>query len=317
MRESELIRLESLNKEEIFRVLKSIMSHLASVETMEAVYDELKGLTYNGSTGVTSLNKKIYARHPRMRNSDLSDSEWWTIHFARIIGNESFAKEKDIRESINNGNIITIYHGDDFNTEKIDVSLMFNGNNQEGVGIYFGSRKVAEDYGSNIISAEVDSSRFIASRKSMADEIGETEDECEDKIYRMLHHLHQKDIHNEDFFYCVTDYGYVIGEIDEVDDVSLHFLSEKLIREEVRNFQITLAEIFGVERFVEAWKAVLPDIVGTYAEETGFYAILDDKIAVSKVGLDEDKKMADKIAETKARVRSKSSSKKLRTSIAP
>ena len=62
-----------------------------------------------------------------------------------------------------------IYHGDNHNTKKLDVSLMRHGNNQEGVGIYFSDKiDSAFDYGKNVVSAEINTSKFLHSRANLS-----------------------------------------------------------------------------------------------------------------------------------------------------
>jgi len=62
-----------------------------------------------------------------------------------------------------------VFHGDNYGTKKINVALMNNGNNQEGVGIYFSNElKDAEDYGANVVSVLIDEDNFINSRASIA-----------------------------------------------------------------------------------------------------------------------------------------------------
>jgi len=65
------------------------------------------------------------------------------------------------KEFINEAsNMVTIYHGDNYGTKKLDPKLMNNGNNQEGIGIYFGTLDVAEDYGKNIVQVTVNKKDF-------------------------------------------------------------------------------------------------------------------------------------------------------------
>ncbi len=56
---------------------------------------------------------------------------------------------------LNENKNITLYHGSDYKTQKIDSSLMMQtlNNSLEGVGIYFGDLEMAEHYGTVVIPA--------------------------------------------------------------------------------------------------------------------------------------------------------------------
>ena len=65
--------------------------------------------------------------------------------------------------------MLQVFHGDNYDTKKINIALMNNGNNQEGVGIYFSDKiKDAEDYGANVVSVLINEDNFINSRASIA-----------------------------------------------------------------------------------------------------------------------------------------------------
>ena len=60
---------------------------------------------------------------------------------------------------------------------------------------------------------------------------------------------------------------------------------DKMTTEEVRNFQITMAQEFGVVDFVEAWNKIIK-IPGTFQEQGGdeiWYAIIDTTINLKKL----------------------------------
>jgi len=155
---------------------------------------------------------------------------------------------------------------------------MNNGNNQEGIGIYFSNiLETAETYGKNIVSAEIEHKKFIDSRKSISDYVNIS------KIVKLFEYLHNTD--NEPFYYLATDWGIEISEPEDVDKQVLLQLAKNMSTEEVRNFQITLAEEFGVVDFVEGWNKIIK-IPGTYQKQSDkeyWYAIIDTSIKVQKI----------------------------------
>ena len=223
---------------------------------------------------------------------------------------ERCARDDKTPKIDHDSNMITLYHGDKYQTKSIENSLMFNGNNQEGVGIYFGSKEIAESYGFNIVSIDIDKTKFVASRESMADEVADTEEECGEKVYSLLLNLHNRDKENIKMYQLLNDYGLELSHPSEVNESLLYSLSEILIDEEVRNFQILMVEMYGVEKFAEAWKETFPDIVGTYSKETGFYAVLDNSIPVTQIGNHQKDELREKIESTKEKVKEKTSPKK-------
>ena len=172
---------------------------------------------------------------------------------------------------------VTIYHGDNHKTKKINVNLMNNGNNQEGIGIYFGNTiDVAQTYGKNIVKATIDKSKFVDSRKEISI-IGKS------KIKRILKELYKVD--SESMYYLLTDYGVEVYEPEEVEgfhiDEGIQFISD----EEVRNFQIDMVERFNLKSFVEIWNRVTK-IDGTYQKQTPektWYCVINPKIKLETV----------------------------------
>ena len=49
------------------------------------------------------------------------------------------------------------------------------------------------------------------------------------------------------------DYGFEVYEPEDVQDYHLEQLYNKIKEEQIRNFQIELAQKFGTENFVKAW----------------------------------------------------------------
>jgi hypothetical protein len=176
---------------------------------------------------------------------------------------------------------ITIYHGDNYGTKKLDPKLMDNGNKQEGIGIYFGDYETAKDYGKFIVEAEINPKMFMDSRKDLVKYV------TPDKIAKLLIMMEpgliwtKKD--KENLWSLATDYGVEVVRPEDLKTYHIHELAELMKEEEVRNFQITLTETFGVDRFVEVWNRYLPRWHGTYNPRNNIYAIINTKIKVKPV----------------------------------
>jgi hypothetical protein len=178
------------------------------------------------------------------------------------------------KDFITEGVTVT-YHGDNFGTKKLDAKLMNNGNNQEGIGIYFGPLETAQGYGKNIIKTEVNPKNFIGSRDDVSKHIKKI------SILALLTELHRTD--NEPFYYALTDWGKEIMEPEDVTRDDLMFLANVYKDEEVRNFQIDLAEKFGVTTFVEIWNRIFKNIHGTYNKDLDWYCIINTKQKVKSL----------------------------------
>jgi hypothetical protein len=161
--------------------------------------------------------------------------------------------------------------------KKLEPKLMNNGNNQEGIGIYFGSLKTAETYGTNIVKTEINPKNFIDSRKDIIDFLKIKQ------IENILIDMWKSD--EETMYYMITDWI----EVSEPEDISISdikYLADKMKYDEVRNFQITLAEQFGVVEFVESWNKHCKNIYGTYQvqnKDETWYCIINTKVKVSKI----------------------------------
>ena len=170
---------------------------------------------------------------------------------------------------------IIIYHGDNFGTTKIDAKLMNNGNNQEGIGIYFSNNiDTAKSYGKDIIKIE-GNLKLIPSRVDMSI-INDK------KIYNLLKDMHKADL--EKFYYYISDYIEVY-EPEDVNDKHIIEMIKYAKSEQVRNFQVDMAEKFGVEEFVKSWNKHIK-IDGTYEKQNSkeiWYAIINTDIKVEKI----------------------------------
>ena len=186
---------------------------------------------------------------------------------------------KSFKEVLNESKKITIYHGDNHKTTKLSPKMMMQtlSNNQEGIGIYFGTLEVAKEYGKNIISVEVDSKSFFNSRDLIKDVRY-----LKTNLYKLLSELHKLD--NEPLYYSATDWGIEVHKPKDMTQQHLKELSLNLVAEEVRNFQISMAQDFGVEKFVKIWNKILPKNNGTYNNDIGgIWAIINPKLKVTEV----------------------------------
>lgn len=172
--------------------------------------------------------------------------------------------------------MITIYHGDDFGTTAINPKLMNNGNNEEGIGIYFSNNlSTAKHYGKDVVSCEVDESKLIDSRAMVA-KLGKA------KVKKVLMAMMKADL--ETFFYLASDYVEVV-EPEDVEEWHIDPIYANMSDMQVRHFQIMLANQFGVETFVDAWNTHIK-LDGTFHEQRDgevWYAITNPKIKLSKV----------------------------------
>jgi len=181
------------------------------------------------------------------------------------------------KEFINESTVIT-YHGDDFNTKKLEAKLMNNGNNQEGIGIYFGSLATAETYGKDIIKAEINPKNYIDSRKNINKYLTIRQ------IIKILKDMYKVD--EETMYYMITDWGVEISEPEDIMEEHIEFLADKMQNEEVRNFQITMAQEFNVIDFVESWNKHCKNIHGTFQKQGNgeiWYCIINTNVKVQKV----------------------------------
>jgi hypothetical protein len=171
---------------------------------------------------------------------------------------------------------VEIYHGGSFYitdlNKHVDSMYHDNSNNQEGVGIYFGTLKTAEFYGDKIVRTTINPKKFLNSR----DEIGKYISAS--KIEKIIKSLNAS---NEDFWYMYSDYGIEVSEPKDIRAFHHRMLAELLMDEQVRNFQTNLVAQSSVKSFVDAWK-LHSGFYGTYEAEQDFYALIDndDKIEV-------------------------------------
>jgi len=187
---------------------------------------------------------------------------------------------KSLREFLSEGAQTNIYHGGSRVIRRLEPKSMHHGNsnNQEGVGIYFGDTiEIAQTYGKKLVYIEVDKRKFVDSRA---------------QAKRVLKAKHIADILidaletepsvKEDLFYFVSDYVEVRDE-DDLEKWHMEEVAKHLINDEIRYLQVTLAEVLGVEIFVESWNYYVSHIHGTYNASEGFWSVINTDYRVYPV----------------------------------
>lgn len=245
-------------------------------------------------------------------------------------------------------NIVTLYHGDDFNGamvecsikgNKLDTTRMHTGNLQTGTGVSFDKKiSVAESYGKNITTTQANHNHFLNSREPMGEELEafyqlnhpQTQIDSVELLTDLMLDMHIENVKNLDeldlfevgVYNLATDwfaideeeftqeikkqrklaisfrpcdkYSKVQNKYSEVFEETRSYINtlvSNIMDDEVRNFQITMADTFTIQSFQNAWKEHLPTAVGTYDKNTEFYAIINDKdLEIKKHILQKEKK---------------------------
>jgi hypothetical protein len=182
------------------------------------------------------------------------------------------------KKFINEAKTVITYHGGNtiLNPSKdIKYLVTKNSNNQEGIGYYFGPIETAQMYGKKIVQTEVDPKNFIGSRDDVSKHFKKI------SVLMLLTELHNTD--NEPLYFLLTDWGKEIMEPEDVTRGDLMFLAKHYLNDEVRDFQIDLADKFGVATFVEIWNRIFKNIHGTYNKDLDWYCIINTKQIVTPV----------------------------------
>jgi hypothetical protein len=167
---------------------------------------------------------------------------------------------------------LEIYHGDNHNTNQLSSKLMMtkSSNNQEGVGIYFSDDiNAAKDYGKNIISISINKKNFVESRDRVGSHISKS------KLISLLKTMTKID--KEEMYYYMSDYT-ELASPENINESSYLEVAELISDEEIRNLQVDLARIIGVESFVKLWNKIIK-IDGTYHRNGSdvWYAVINPK----------------------------------------
>lgn len=168
-----------------------------------------------------------------------------------------------------------LYHGDDFGTTNLTIGLMMHerSNNQEGVGIYFSPDiEVAKSYGSKVSQISTRGLKFINSRLPVRRAVGEF------GMVRLMKYLNKV---NDEFWYLLSDYVEVSDQ-GEVRDYHFSEIYRMVGTEEIRNFQIELAQASSVKDLVEGWNRYIK-IDGLYEPVSQFYSVINYNVVATPV----------------------------------
>jgi hypothetical protein len=178
-------------------------------------------------------------------------------------------KFKDYLNYLNESTPEVLYHGQRFKGDPFkSMKKYYNqGNQQEGPGIYFGSLEVANDYGPFVYKTveSLKNKLFLPSRKS----IGRIPNFYK-KVPVLLKELFKLD--EETMFYQISDW-IPVSEPEEIEEYHIEEFASKLKDEELRNFLITYADLYGGD-FLDVFNKVYPKVYGTFNKELNFYAFL-------------------------------------------
>ena len=182
------------------------------------------------------------------------------------------------REFLTESKKLRIFHGDNHSTTRLDPKLMNNGNNQEGIGIYFSTlEKTAHDYGKDVVYLDIDPKKFIPSRDSVRKHLKSPD------LVKLLKMMHESDM--EAFYYFVSDFIEVY-EPEDVNDSHIREMTKHISSDEIRNFQIDMARNCGVNVFVNAWNTIFKNIHGTYntnRDDEVWYCVINDKLKLNNL----------------------------------
>jgi len=177
---------------------------------------------------------------------------------------------------MNEGKTEKVYHRSNIRFNKIDPKffMLDTSNVQEGVGLYFGDLKTAEGYGKHVKYIEVDPKNFIEAHDDV-EKLGKL------KIIKLFEELWKAD--EEAMFYWVIDYGIYAEEPEDVHEGMFRELAENMLTQEIRNFQIEIAQNFNAEILTKAWNKVFPKIHGLKNSELGFYIVINTKYTLEDI----------------------------------
>jgi len=164
--------------------------------------------------------------------------------------------------------LVTVYHGSDTKFTKIDPKYMFleNGNSQEGVGLYCGNLETAQSYGKFVYKIQLNRKFFKKSHGSVDMNLPKGQ------LKKFMVGLWKSD--PEAMFMWCTDYGIYATEEKDITVQSIMELVEMLKFEELRNFQIDIAQHFKVEYLVKLWMKCFKNIHGLRNDDYGFYVLI-------------------------------------------
>lgn len=176
----------------------------------------------------------------------------------------------------NNNTEKFLYHGDNFETKKLDPKWMMHDDsrNAVGVGIYFTPDiEHTKVYGNKISKISMNGLKLINGFTPIGKIINQS------TFVKFLETLNKT---NEGIYYLITDYGIEVS--DQSDIRPHHFLKlyNFMKPQEIRDWQIELAQATSTIDFVTAWNNIIK-IDGLYDPATNYYAIINTNIPVTPV----------------------------------
>jgi len=183
---------------------------------------------------------------------------------------------KDFLGTLSESSEIEVFHGSDKKFTKIDPKYMLldNSNAQEGVGIYFGTLKTAEQYGEYIVSTKVNSKYFVDSNGLVQDFVKPKD------LVKLCKDMYK--VNEEEFFYKLSDYVMVTVP-KEIRNYHIEEFAEALNAEVLRYFTTDFAMTFGIENFIKSWNKHIPYIHGLHNEQLDFYSIMNTKYKLKEL----------------------------------
>ena len=185
--------------------------------------------------------------------------------------------KNELNKVANNKKIL--YHGGRKKFTKIYPKYMFidSSNAQEGIGIYFTPYlEVAQKYGKHVMFIEIEDFKKFIDSYAIASDVY--------KLYEIEKVVDLIKVNDKDeLYYYITNWMEIDydSSVDELKEAFKSILPD-MLENEIRNFHVELAEIFGVEEFVNAWNKVFGNrFYGTYNPKLEFYAVMNTKIKVN------------------------------------
>lgn len=169
-----------------------------------------------------------------------------------------------------------LYHGDDFETTKLDPKWMMHDDsrNAVGVGIYFTpDMEHTKLYGNNISKISMNGLKLVNGFTPIEKIINQS------TFVKFLETLNKT---NEGIWYLITDYGIEVQDQREIRRHHFLKLYNFMKSQEIRDWQIELAQATSIIDFVTAWNNIIK-IDGLYNPETNYYAIINTNIPVTPV----------------------------------
>lgn len=192
-----------------------------------------------------------------------------------LVVDDRGPKIKKFSESLDSGRFVTVFHGNNYGTKRIEVSHMDNSINEYGVGIYFTDNlETAKTYGKDVVSATIDKRKFIDSTSSVS-KLGSS-------FVRLLKDLFKRN--TEGVWYYMTDYGIEAQTPEDITEYDFHKVAKMAKEEQIRHAQQTLTDYTTVEDFVSSWNSIIKlDGLRSHMQ-TGetFYVVINPSVKIKR-----------------------------------